>query len=150
MALIERWKTGQQEDGRKDKEKAVNMFEIVIMNHYILYLPKIIFNTCKYVHACIKKVMPIRVKNNLSRAIDFSKISIPGIINLPFELLVRRVEKTLRTIQAIAVAPSCLPETEDEFLLLKPHSVKRQNSEDSSWISPNTFTLRTLCCRIKI
>lgn len=75
------------------------------MNHYILYLPKIIFNTCKYVHACIKQVMPIRAKNDLSRAIDFSKISIPGIINLPFELLVRRVEKTLQN----NIGYSCCP-----------------------------------------
>lgn len=51
IALTGRGKTGQQKDGRKDKEKAVNMFEIVIMNHNILYLPKIIFNTYKCMHA---------------------------------------------------------------------------------------------------
>lgn len=65
------------------------MFEIVIMNHDILYLPKIIFNIYKCVHACIKKFMPIWAENDPSRVIDFSKISIPDTINLPFELLVR-------------------------------------------------------------
>lgn len=38
------------------------MFEIVIMNHNILYLPKIIFNTYKCVCACIKEVMPFELK----------------------------------------------------------------------------------------
>lgn len=40
----------------------------------------------------------IWAENDPSRAIDFSKIPVPGIRKLPFELLVRRVEETLRTI----------------------------------------------------